>query len=139
MGICTSKKASKTLNVIVASTVPPEKEDFANLKNTLPTAAEKESRFEKVKIHAQTKKDPEAIVAAAKHLNELGVTTKSIQKIKPGTSDIYLYQRLPQAVQSSFLKDLSKEDFQRYYPKSNKKTKADPQIQQLFRKYYGNQ
>ena len=72
MGICTSKKASKTLNVIVASTVPPEKEDFANLKNTLPTAAEKESRFEKVKIHAQTKKDPEAVVDEDVHSEDGG-------------------------------------------------------------------
>ena len=42
--------------------MPPAKDDFANIKSTLPSAAEKQSRFEKVKVHAQTKKDPEAVV-----------------------------------------------------------------------------
>jgi hypothetical protein len=47
--------------------LPPAKDDFANLKNSLPAAAEKQSRFEKVKVHAQTKKDPEAVVDEDMH------------------------------------------------------------------------
>jgi hypothetical protein len=67
MGLCNSKKAVKTLNVTLS--VDPTKQhiqrdggDFANLTGALPPASEKASRFEKVKIHANQKKDPEAVV-----------------------------------------------------------------------------
>lgn len=87
---------------------------------------------------ATQSKDPERITAAAKHLADLGVKSAQIRKIQPGTSDLYLYQRLPQTIQVDFLKDLSAEDFKRYYPKSNKATKADPEVIKLWQRYYRN-
>jgi len=50
MGICSSKKAVETLNVTSSS--KPSADDFSAIKET------SNSRFEKVKIHANSKKDP---------------------------------------------------------------------------------
>lgn len=87
-------------------------------------------------LMAKQKNDPEAINNAAQKLAELGVKAGNIRKVQPGDSDLYMYQRLPQSVQSRFLKELDKEDFVRFWKKSAKKTKADPEIQELAKKYF---
>jgi len=85
---------------------------------------------------AQRNQDAEGAAAAATKLRTLGVSAASMRKIKPGTQDIYMFQRLPFTVQTRFLMDLSKEDFKRYYPKANKNTKSDGDIQNLVKRYY---
>lgn len=84
---------------------------------------------------AQQKGDEVGMAAASKRLVEAGVSVKG-RKILPNTADIYQFQRLPFSVQTQFLQDVSKEDFKRYYPKANARTKADKDIRELAQSYY---
>lgn len=85
---------------------------------------------------AQRTGDQEGAAKAAQQLQQLGVSAAAMRKVKPGTQDIYMFTRLPYTVQTQFLKELSKEDFKRYYPKANKNTKFDPEIRALTQRYY---
>lgn len=85
---------------------------------------------------AQRTGDVEAAGQAAAKLRQLGVSAASMRKVKPGTQDIYMFQRLPYTAQTQFLRELSKEDFKRYYPRANKNTKFDPDIRALTQRYY---
>lgn len=85
---------------------------------------------------AQRSGDQEAAAAWSQKLVQLGVSVSSQRKIKPGTQDLYMYQRLPFTNQINFLKGLSRDEFKRYYPKSNKNTKANPEVRALYQYYY---
>jgi len=86
---------------------------------------------------AQQRKDPEAIQVAAKRLADLGITTKQLKQAQPGTSDIYMFSRLPFTIQKQFLLDLGPEDFKRYFPKAQKqKVQRDPEVVALAQRYY---
>lgn len=127
-----SKSAAQNrLNHLFGQYVAPAERPQAD-KETMEKRRDARAQY----MLAQQTKDPEMISSAARHLAELGVKSDQIRKIQPGNSDLYLYQRLPQKVQATFLKDLSAEEFKRYYPKSNKMTKADPDVIKLWRKYY---
>jgi hypothetical protein len=82
-------------------------------------------------------KDPVAIQAAAKRLADIGITTKQIKQAQPGTSDIYMFSRLPFTIQKQFLMDLGPDEFKRYYPKAQKqKVQRDPEVIALAQRYY---
>lgn len=85
---------------------------------------------------AQREGDPERAASAAQKLSDLGVSAAARKRVKPGTQDIYMFTRLPYTIQTQFLKELSKEDFRRYYPKANKNTKFDPEIREIVGRYY---
>lgn len=57
MGICSSKKAVEVVDVTKPST--KEAKPFTDVKTASEAGA---SRFEKVKIHAKAKQDPQAVV-----------------------------------------------------------------------------
>ena len=88
-------------------------------------------------LRAKQNNDTAGIAAAANRLAELHMSSAQIRKVGTDT-DLYLYQRLPHAIQASFLKELGKEDFLKYYPKSAKLTKGDEDVKALVRKYYGS-
>lgn len=85
---------------------------------------------------AQRSGDSAAAQDAARRLLQLGVSAASQRKVKPGTQDIYMYQRLPYTIQMDFLKGLTRDEFRRYYPKSNKNTKSDRDIMDLYQRYF---
>ena len=87
---------------------------------------------------ARQRGDSEAISKAAKKLSNLGVKPTSISRIQPGTQDVYMFSRIPDVEQKNILKEASKDEFKRYYPKANKKAKADPEIRLLQQFYYRN-
>lgn len=80
--------------------------------------------------------DDAAKLAAARKLASLGVATKEINKLQPGGSIQYMFQRLPGLDQKALLKTMSKEEFKVYYPKTQKKMRGDPEVVALARKYY---
>lgn len=82
---------------------------------------------------AQQHGDAAAATKAAKRLVELGVGKKGMMSSNP---DIYMFSRIPYSLQIEFLKDLKPEEFKRYYPKANKNTRADPEIQSLAKAYF---
>jgi hypothetical protein len=82
---------------------------------------------------AQRQGDSATAAEAAQKLQELGAS----KKVKEGTQDLYMFQRLPWSAQKQFLSELGPTDFKRYYPKANKKmVKGDPAIIDLVKKYY---
>lgn len=89
-------------------------------------------------FRAQQSGDQQATAAAQQHMADLGMTSKQIRSVKPGTADIYMFKQLGShpSVQTDFLKGLSAEEFKRYYPSASRKVRADPAIINLARKYY---
>jgi hypothetical protein len=80
--------------------------------------------------------DQEAKLAAARKLAELGVATKEINKLQPGGSVQYMFQRLPAPDQKALLKQMSRAEFKEFFPKSQKKLRGDPEVIALAHKYY---
>ena len=87
-------------------------------------------------LGAMQRGDKDAQMAAARKLAELGVATKDINKLQPGGSTQYMFQRLPAPDQKALLKEMSPEEFKSYYPKTQKKLRADPEVQSLVQRYY---
>jgi hypothetical protein len=44
---------------------------------------------------------------------------------------------MPEAAQTQILKESNKDEFKRYYPRAKKEVKQNPEIQALWKKYYG--
>ena len=80
--------------------------------------------------------DDAAKLTAARKLASLGVTTKDINKLQPGGTIQYMFQRLPGPDQKALLRSMSKEEFKNYYPKAQKRLRGDPEVAALARKYY---
>lgn len=80
--------------------------------------------------------DKEAIQASAMKLAQLGVTTKQMAKTQPGETMLYMYSRLPWSDQKALLKDMQKDEFKRYFIRTGKKAKADPEVLALAQKYF---
>lgn len=87
-------------------------------------------------LGAVQKGDQAARVEAAKKLASLGVATKDINKLQPGGSVQYMFQRLPAPDQKALLMQMSKEEFKQFFPKSQKRLRGDPEVVALARKYY---
>jgi hypothetical protein len=87
-------------------------------------------------IGAIQRNDETAKLAAARKLAELGVATKEINKLQPGGSVQYMFQRLPAPDQKALLKQMSKAEFKEFFPKSQKKLRGDPEVSALAHKYY---
>lgn len=82
---------------------------------------------------ARQNKDAAAATRAAQRLVELGVGKKAMMSSNP---DVYMFTRLPYSIQTEFLKDLPPAEFKRYYPKANRNTRADREIQALAKAYF---
>ena len=84
------------------------------------------------------KNDPAARNAAAIELAKLGVKSDQIRKIQPGNQFYTMFQRLQTPEQVSLLRNMSKEEFKKYYTlgKPNTKTKNDPRIRPLVKEYF---
>lgn len=82
------------------------------------------------------RKDQPAIEAAAMKLAQLGVTTKQMAKTQPGETMLYMYSRLPWSDQKALLKDMQPDEFKRYFVRTGKKAKADPEVLALAQKYF---
>lgn len=81
--------------------------------------------------------DQAAKIAAARKLASLGVATKEINKLQPGGSVQYMFQRLPAPDQKELLlHHMTKEEFKVFFPKSQKKLRADPEVVSVARRYY---
>lgn len=81
--------------------------------------------------------DDKAKMEAAKKLASLGVATKEINKLQPGGSMQYMFQRLPAPDQKELLlRHMSKEEFKTYFPKAQKKLRGDPELVAQARRYY---
>jgi hypothetical protein len=80
--------------------------------------------------------DQQKRMEAARRLAALGVATKDINKLQPGGSIQYMFQRLPAPDQKALLGQMTKEEFKQYFPKTQKKLRGDPEVSALARKYY---
>jgi len=80
----------------------------------------------------------QAKIEAAKKLAALGVPTKEINKLQPGGSTQYMFQRLPAPDQKALLKTMNRQEFKQFFPKSQKKLRGDPEIAALARHWYGS-
>lgn len=88
-------------------------------------------------LGAMQRGDQAAKLAAAKKLAELGVATKEINKLQPGGSVQYMFQRLPAPDQKELLlHHMGKEEFKVYFPKAQKKLRGDPEVVAQARRYY---
>lgn len=88
-------------------------------------------------LGAMQRGDKTAQMEAARKLASLGVATKDINKLQPGGSTQYMFQRLPAPDQKALLGQMTPEEFKTFYPKAQKRLRADPQVSALARKYYG--
>lgn len=79
--------------------------------------------------------DKDAIEASALKLAQLGVTTKQISKLQPGETMFYMYSRLPWTDQKALLMNMQPDEFKRYFTRTGKKAKADPEVLALAQKY----
>jgi hypothetical protein len=80
--------------------------------------------------------DKVAQAEAARKLASLGVKTKEITKLQPGGPTLYMFSRLPPLDQKDLLLKMQKEDFKKYFPKTSRKMRADPEIAQMVQRYY---
>ena len=112
--------------------VAPEAKSFEVGANS---QAKSEARTEY--LGAMQRGDKAAQMAAAQKLASLGVATKQINKLQPGGSTKYMFQRLPGPDQKALLGQMTQEEFREFYPSAQKRLRGDPQIQALVRKYYG--
>ena len=82
--------------------------------------------------------DKEAIQKYAKEMAALGVKGSTINKLQPGGGIQYMFQRLATvpSVQVDLLKQMNQTEFKQFYPKASRKTKSDPEVQDLAQKYY---
>lgn len=79
--------------------------------------------------------DDKAKIEAAQKLAALGVATKEINKLQPGGSVKYMFQRLPRQDQKALLIGMSPAEFKTYFPKANKQLRGDPEVMALARRY----
>jgi hypothetical protein len=87
-------------------------------------------------LGAMQRGDKVAQVEAARKLASLGVKTKEITKLQPGGPTLYMFSRLPPLDQKDLLLKMQKEDFKKYFPKTSRKMRADPEIAQMVQRYY---
>ena len=87
-------------------------------------------------LGAMQRGDQQAKIEAAKKLAALGVQTKEINKLQPGGSIQYMFQRLPAPDQKALLKTMSKEEFKQFFPKAQKRLRGDPEVTALARHWY---
>ncbi len=85
---------------------------------------------------ARQRGDQPAIAEAAKKLATLGVKTQQIMKMQPGGNIQYMFQRLPESQQVDLLKQMPPEKFKQFYPKASRKTRSDPGVIALTRRYF---
>jgi len=88
-------------------------------------------------LMAKQRGDAEATKAAQTKLLQLGVKAGTINKLVPGGGVQYMFQRLPESQQESLLRSMPPEKFKQFYPKASRATKADPDVRDMARKYYG--
>lgn len=84
---------------------------------------------------ARQKGDSETMRKAAQELVQLGVKPDSLAKVQPGTQDVYMFSRLPAEAQIGLLKQMSKEEFRRYFPKAVNKVKLSKEVGELHRRF----
>ena len=86
--------------------------------------------------------DPDEITKWRTRLHDLLYKPAAIAKITKTNTYESMFQRLGQTsptIQVNFLKKLPEADFKRFYKSASKDTKRNPEIQQLYRLYYGHQ
>jgi hypothetical protein len=121
---------NKIVSLFGDQVVPGEKP--FNLAEKNKERADARTRF----IQAQQAKNEQGMMESAQKMASLGMKTAAIKRLVPGENIKIMFGHLPPDTQEDLLRGMNKTEFLQYFPKASKEAKINPDVRDLWKKYY---